>query len=1405
MGFALEEEIDTPPTLEYILWDPKTFHQRRTTVVPLPKYLHPGQTDSNYTAEIAVRQLALPSFVKRYQEYEGGYEGVIIIIGSSDQLSEMLVQDDAQEDRLPEGVGYIEAIQRLKLMFGRGIAKAALDTHSDEPGVTRIRFDALKALVGNIGNESMDGGAAALYTSGSETDVTKVNPTYGGLPVVVYVVNGGEQELWEVQQCVRAGYPVCAVRGTGGIADALGNAFSDKNIDDHVPEAKVMEIVKDGTFEFVDLKEVDGVIMRDMTKRLFAKGDGDGGAATDETVQLAWELKAVYDANREILSRQNSFLKKSTFQLSVFTTILVALKPSLDDTLLDMEPDVDTKLYRDILTVIVALLPVLIGVLLAIDNRFGFGTRAKILTSASQSLTKEIYIYRALMGDYITAPVSFLQVILSEKVKTIRMNVLGTSVSEGTLLWDAVHEARSRAYRVSEKDDGISKLSPEEYIQMRLIPLLNWYEANAVVVDKELKAFLALQFIYQGMAVILALVAENKLLVAIPIAIAAAIATHIANKGLMIKLLSYNKAAVSIKNNVSWWRALTAIEQANPLKYDFLVKSTEGPVALEAQATNPGTDMTTSGGGGGDGSALDINAFMADVKDNLAKDGTITFRQAWIDNHPAFFVNYCDWLKDKLEMKIRDDGIDEDGDDSKPTFDEVTDLAEEDPMFANIQLTDALHNKDVDAIVEEADAEDNDMDLDPDKSPPVDRILWDDLEFFERRSDVTEVERGRTEMEDVEEAIKALNINDWMLRHQGHATGPRGLVVMVGSTDDCNSWLDEGIIPDGLTSEQADKRMNLLFSRGVVRAAAETNSVILTSGLDLGVIGYAGRANRDRYHKGALVGVAGKGVSTWPGDVRPNRETRTDLECNHTHFILCNSALDQSGVTRFRVDVAKSMQRNGVFGGTGSLPVMVLVMNGNTHSTVMEVLQFVRIGWPICIVKGSGGAADAICKAIKTLKDDFVKDPRLVEIVMEGNLETVALNEADGANMQSMISRLFLGGDTVVPYGVCKDAWCRVAKYRDNGGHAGYWDTFYQRFQLGLGVLTTIIVAVKRQQAANITAEIDLYMELGTILSPILLSVAATVNSSFQFGVRRSVLMAAAEAIESQIYQYRSGMMDYASVPDDKLDDLLTVRITDIGNNVMATAVQVSGLKTDAIAGVVARNFRVSDEDDGLTKLAPAEYLAQRVKIEMVKFQLQSNAIEAEVRALHTVLYILGGVGCILATVGYVTYVAVAVAFSDAIQAYCETKRFTERLGFYNSAAAKTETLVSWWCSLTSIGTANPLKYAVMVKTLEDVKTVETVLINPAAGGGGGGEEPEVPGLDLGLFKSDISDHIQDNGTVKFKQTWVEKHLGFFAQFEDYLEKQGFFIANANKIKEKIIAEQGGPKPAAAIEAPPEE
>jgi len=165
-------------------------------------------------------------------------------------------------------------------------------------------------------------------------------------------------------------------------------------------------------------------------------------------------------------------------------------------------------------------------------------------------------------------------------------------------------------------------------------------------------------------------------------------------------------------------------------------------------------------------------------------------------------------------------------------------------------------------------------------------------------------------------------------------------------------------------------RLERVFARGLVRSAQNTNAWIVTGGLDSGVMDYVGRAVRMNDADVPTIAVASfqmvthfdqlqvRGEQVQYKKLVQNSGNNAALETNHTHFIFVDKGSAGWGVEiPFRTEMEDQFLN-------AKVPVCLIVVQGGP-GTFQTVLNAVKKGFPIILVEGSGGAADAICAAYK--------------------------------------------------------------------------------------------------------------------------------------------------------------------------------------------------------------------------------------------------------------------------------------------------------------------------------------------------------------------------------------------------------------------------------------------------------
>ena len=268
---------------------------------------------------------------------------------------------------------------------------------------------------------------------------------------------------------------------------------------------------------------------------------------------------------------------------------------------------------------------------------------------------------------------------------------------------------------------------------------------------------------------------------------------------------------------------------------------------------------------------------------------------------------------------------------------------------------------------------------------------------------------------------------------------PEGLIMVAGDTQN----LDELV----------RQRLIQLFGRGLAKTAISLNAVLMDNGKTSDLVTLIGQSVADRGYKSPLIGVAAATQVTYPGQTEEETtaEETTPLDSNHTHFVLVNTQNDHQAMDfRYRLGTAMAPHQQAV----------MLLVNGSFEARA-EILQAVRLGWPIITVTGTGQLADEIAD-LSHNPPDFISDPELAEIIIDGQIVRFAV-EGDVAELERLIHRQLRGDNTL------KFAWQQFAIYDKN---ATRQQKLFRRLQL-----STISIAVFGTLLALLQASLDLQIQ----------------------------------------------------------------------------------------------------------------------------------------------------------------------------------------------------------------------------------------------------------------------------------------------------------------------------------------
>lgn len=201
---------------------------------------------------------------------------------------------------------------------------------------------------------------------------------------------------------------------------------------------------------------------------------------------------------------------------------------------------------------------------------------------------------------------------------------------------------------------------------------------------------------------------------------------------------------------------------------------------------------------------------------------------------------------------------------------------------------------------------------------------------------------------------------------------PRATIVVNGTATELDGALAAGL-------------SEVLGANGLGGAVDRHGLTVITGGTDAGIFSILGRAMAAR--TSALVGVAPRGLVTWPGGPAGDGVL---LEPHHSHFLLVDGGAwgDETAVLL------------ALAGALGRLAASVAVICGGGPVTRSEALGHTRCGRPLVVVAGSGRVADELTG------DAPPADAETAEIVACGRITVCPMSAGGPALVEAVLAAL---------------------------------------------------------------------------------------------------------------------------------------------------------------------------------------------------------------------------------------------------------------------------------------------------------------------------------------------------------------------------------------------------------------
>jgi len=385
-------------------------------------------------------------------------------------------------------------------------------------------------------------------------------------PVVTVLINGGPRAREEVLQSVRHGWPIIVVQGSGRLADDIATLWQDKP--SFIPDPVLAEILADGALHLFPLEGTVAALEDLITRQV--RGD--------TTLKLAWERFALYDINA--IRQQTSFrrLQWWILALGVLSTLLVLTQTTLQP---HAASPGEVPWGMDLLHRVIVLVPITLTILVAAANRFNAGNKWVMLRSSAEAIKQAIFRYRTRAASYVDpqSPQLSREATLASKIESISRELMQTDVNLSALrLYTGPIPPHMGG--TPGTDDGLSFLTPERYVTLRLVDQRTYYQGKAIRLERQWRWLQWVTYILGGVGTLLAAMGRD-LWIALTTAVVTACTTYLGYQQIENTLMKYNQAATDLTNVQGWWMALSLEERADQHNIDTLVEHTETILSSE--------------------------------------------------------------------------------------------------------------------------------------------------------------------------------------------------------------------------------------------------------------------------------------------------------------------------------------------------------------------------------------------------------------------------------------------------------------------------------------------------------------------------------------------------------------------------------------------------------------------------------------------------------------------------------------------------------------------------------------------------------------------------------------------------------------------------------------------------------
>jgi len=267
-------------------------------------------------------------------------------------------------------------------------------------------------------------------------------------------------------------------------------------------------------------------------------------------------------------------------------------------------------------------------------------------------------------------------------------------------------------------------------------------------------------------------------------------------------------------------------------------------------------------------------------------------------------------------------------------------------------------------------------------------------------------------------------------------------------------------------------------------------------------------------------------------------------------------------------------------------------------------------------------------------------------------------------------------------------AWRNFTLY---DGHANRLQKGFNNLQvsiLTIGIVASALAVSQTQfKEIQLTPTVSIVFHYILIVLPISISVLVAISNRFRSGTKWVLLRAAAEAIKSEIYQYRARSHIYRHKKDESIQSLrekFSSTLEYINNHLMKTDVAIHGFDNHDYTGAIPPEmYGAAGKDDGYSMLSADQYIKIRIGDQLNYYRGRVSKLHKQLKRLHWLILSIGGAGTFLAAAGLQIWIALTTSLGAVFLTFLEYRQVENTIIKYNQTVSELLNIYTWWESLT--------------------------------------------------------------------------------------------------------------------------